>query len=303
MKDAQHERRQRLTGIALMCGAVACFALLDTTAKYLSPTMPTSQIVAARYISAFLLALVLVNPITHPRLMVTRRPVFQVIRSVLMLGTTALNFIALRYLQLDQTLSIMFSAPFLVALLAGPFLGESIDWRRWVAIGIGFSGVLLVTRPGAGGIHPAALLMLGAALCYAVYGIMTRALARTDSNETTLFYTNLVGVICLLPVLPFVWTPPQDALSAMLLVVLGLFGGFGHYLLILAHRLAPASVLSPFLYSQMVWMIALGYAVFGDVPNKWTLAGAAVVIASGLYLIHRERRRRAIAPPPDIVGS
>jgi drug/metabolite transporter (DMT)-like permease len=132
---------------------------------------------------------------------------------------------------------------------------------------------------------------------------MTRALARTDSNETTLFYTNLVGVICLLPVLPFVWTPPQDALSAMLLAVLGLFGGFGHYLLILAHRLAPASVLSPFLYSQMVWMIALGYVVFGDVPNEWTLAGAAVVIASGLYLIHRERRRHAIPPPPDIVGS
>lgn len=302
MQDAQHERRQRLTGIALMCGAVALFALLDTVAKYLSPQMPTSQIVAARYVTAFLLALVLVNPITHPRLMVTRRPVLQIVRSVLMLATTALNFIALRYLQLDQTLAIMFSAPFLVAVLAGPLLGESLDWRRWAAIGVGFAGVLLVTRPGLGGIHPAALLMFGAALCYAVYGIMTRALARTDSNETTLFYTNLVGVICMLPILPFVWTPPADGLSWVLMLAMGFLGGLGHYLLIVAHRLAPASVLSPFIYSQMIWMIALGFLVFGDVPNRWTLAGAAAVIASGLYLISRERRRRPIPPAPDIVG-
>jgi drug/metabolite transporter (DMT)-like permease len=301
MKDAHHERRQRLTGIALMCGAVACFAFLDTTAKYLSAEMPTSQIVAARYISAFLLALILVNPFNRPRLMVTRRPVLQIVRSVLMLATTVLNFVALRYLQLDETLSIMFSAPFLVALLAGRFLGESLDWRRWVAIVVGFAGVLLVTRPGAGGIHPAALLMFVGALCYAVYGIMTRALARTDSNETTLFYTNLVGVIFVLPILPFVWTPPGDALSAVLMVVMGFFGGFGHYLLIVGHRLAPASVLSPFIYSQMIWMIGLGYFVFGDVPNYWTLAGAAVVIGSGLYLIHRERRR-VIPPAPGIVA-
>jgi len=300
MKDIHHERRQRLTGIALMCGAVALFAVLDTTAKYLSAQMPTAQIVAARYLTAFVLAFALVNPITHPRLAVTRRPSMQIVRSVLMLATTVLNFIAVRYLQLDQTLSIMFSAPFIVALLAGPLLGERLDWRRWTAICVGFCGVLLVTRPGLGGIHPAALLMVGAALCYAVYGIMTRALARTDSNETTLFYTNLVGAIVMVPVLPFVWTPPQDPFSWVLTVIMGFLGGLGHYLLILGHRLAPASVLSPFIYSQMIWMITLGYLVFGDVPNRWTLAGAAVVIASGLYLIHRERRR-VIPPAPDVV--
>jgi drug/metabolite transporter (DMT)-like permease len=216
MKDPQQERRQRLTGIGLMCGAVACFAFLDTTAKYLSAEMPTSQIVAARYISAFVLALVLVNPITHPRLMITRRPVMQIVRSILMLGSTVLNFIALRYLQLDQTLSIMFSTPFLVAIMAGPLLGETLDWRRWVAIGVGFAGVLLVTRPGAGGIHWAALLSLGGAICYSVYGIMTRALSRTDSNETTLFYSNLVGAVVMLPMVPFIWTPPADMLSIVL---------------------------------------------------------------------------------------
>ena len=304
MKDAQHERRQRITGIALMCGAVACFACLDTSAKYLTAEMPTSQIVAARYISAFMLALVLVNPISHPRLTVTRRPVMQIARSILMLASTVLNFIAVRYLQLDQTLAIMFSTPFLVAVMAGPLLGESLDWRRWAAIGVGFAGVLLVTRPGAGGIHPAALLSFGGAICYAVYGIMTRALARTDSNETTLFYSNLVGAVVMVPILPFVWTPPTDWTSALLMVAMGAFAGFGHYLLIVAHRLAPASVLSPFIYSQMIWMITLGYLVFDNVPNHWTLAqeGAAVVIASGIYLIQREHRRRVIPPAPDIVG-
>jgi drug/metabolite transporter (DMT)-like permease len=302
MKDVHHDSRQRLIGIGLMCVTVALFALLDATAKYLSAEMSTAQIVSARYITAFLLAMVLVNPIRFPRMMVTRRPVFQIFRSVLMLATTILNFIAVRYLQLDQTLSIMFSAPFLVALLAGPLLGEKLDWRRWAAICVGFGGVLLVTRPGLGGIHPAALLMVGAALCYAVYGIMTRALARTDSNETTLFYTNLVGMICMLPVLPFVWTPPESAFSFALMMIMGLLGGSGHYLLIIAHRLAPASVLSPFIYSQMIWMIMLGYFVFGDVPSHWTLAGAATVIASGLYLISRERRRRPIPPAPDIVS-
>ena len=144
--------------------------------------------------------------------------------------------------------------------------------------------------------------MFAGALCYAAYGIMTRALASSDSSNTTLFYTNLLGVVVVLPIPPFVWTTPESALSFVLMVVMGLFGGFGHYLLIAGHRLAPASVLSPFIYSQMVWMIALGYFVFGDVPNYSTLAGAAVVIGSGLYLIQRERRGQMVPPGPDVAA-
>jgi drug/metabolite transporter (DMT)-like permease len=294
MNDLAQERRQRLIGIALMCGAVACFGFLDTTAKFLSPHMPTLQIVWARYISAFLLALVLLNPLKRPQLVITARPVMQIVRSMLLLGSTVFNFLAVRYLQLDEALSIMFSTPFLVALLAGPMLGEWLGWRRWLAICVGFAGVLLVTRPGFGGIDPAALFSLGGALCYAFYAIMTRVLSRTDSNETTLFYSNLVGAVVMLPVLPFVWSPPSGPLLIALMVVMGVFASLGHYLLIVGHRLAPASVLSPFIYSQMVWVIALGYFIFGDIPNGWTLAGAATVIVSGLYLVHRERKRRVI---------
>jgi drug/metabolite transporter (DMT)-like permease len=292
MSDEPRERRQRLVGIALMCGAVASFSCLDAVAKLLNQHMDTLQVVWARYTFALLLALVLSNPLTHPGLVRTSRPLLQVGRGALLFGSTWLNFVALRYLQLDQTMAIAFSTPFFVAALSGPLLGEWVGWRRWSAIAVGFLGVVVVTRPGAGGIHPAALLTLAGAVCYAFYAISTRALSRTDSNETTLLYSNLTGALIMLPVVPFVWTTPGDPLLMVLMVLAGGLGGFGHYLLIAGHRLAPAAVLSPFIYTQLVWAIALGYLVFADVPNGWTLAGAGIVVASGLYILHRETVRR-----------
>src|SRR6185295_6044729 len=278
MPDPIHERRQRLTGIALMCGAVACFGLLDATAKYLNLHMNTLEVVWARYTGAFLLPFIVSNPWSRPGLLRTQRPGLQVFRSCLLLGCTILNFTAIKYLQLDQAVAIGFSTPFFVAALGGPMLGEWIRWRRWTAIGVGFLGVLLVTRPGAGGIHPAALLSVMGAFCYAIYSISTRILARTDSNETTNFYSNLVGAVAVSVAIPFFWTPQSDPLIIVLMCIMGLFSGTGHYLLIIGHRLAPASVLAPFIYTEIVWMIALGYMVFGDLPNRWTLAGVAVVI-------------------------
>jgi len=285
------DSRHRLIGIALMCGAVACFAFLDTTAKYLSHSMDTLQVVWARYMSAFVLTLFISNPVSRPGLVHTSRPALQVGRAALLLLSSVFNFLALRFLQLDEVLAIMFSQPFLVAILAGPMLGEWVGWRRWIAIGAGFVGVLVVTRPGYGGMHPAALYAVAGALCLALYGIATRALARTDSNETTLFYSNMVGALLMLPVLPLVWTNPGDWFLVGLMVLMGVFASVGHYLLIAGHRGAPASVLAPFMYTQLVWVAALGYLVFGNVPNRWTLAGATIVIASGLYLFHRERVR------------
>jgi len=291
MPDPSYERRQRLTGIALMCGAVACFGMLDATAKYLNMHMNTLEVVWARYAGAFLLPLIVSNPWTRPGLMRTTRPGLQVFRSALLLGSTVANFTAVRYLQLDQAVSIVFSTPFFVAALSGPILGEWVRWRRWTAITVGFFGVLLVTRPGFGGIHPAALLSLAAALFYATYSITTRILARTDSNETTLFYSNLVGVAAMTPAVWFVWITPGEPLIITLMVAAGALGSFGHYLLIAGHRLAPAALLSPFIYTELVWVIILGFVVFGDVPNRWTLAGSAIVVASGLYVLHRERVR------------
>jgi drug/metabolite transporter (DMT)-like permease len=253
--------------------------------------MDTMQVVWARYTGAFLCAFLISNPLTSPGLTRTRRPVLQVVRSTLLLGSSIFNFFAFRYLQLDEALSILFSTPFMVAALAGPMLGEWIGWRRWAAILVGFAGVLLVMRPGPAGFDPAALLSVGSAVCYALYGITTRQLARSDSSETTLFYTNVVGAAVMLPVVLFVWSTPASLLIAFLMIVMGALGSIGHYLLIAGHRLAPASVLYPFMYTQLVWAVALGYLIFGDVPSGWTLAGASVVVASGLYLLHRERFR------------
>jgi drug/metabolite transporter (DMT)-like permease len=163
---------------------------------------------------------------------------------------------------------------------------------------VGFAGILLVTRPGAGGIHPAALLVVVAAICYALYSILTRVLVRSDSDATTNFYSNLVGAAAITLAVPFYWTSQSDAIVIALMCSMGLFSGFGHFLLIRAHRLAPAGVLAPFIYTEIVWMIALGFLIFGDLPSRWTLAGVAVVIASGLYLLYRERvmgpRRRSV---------
>jgi drug/metabolite transporter (DMT)-like permease len=159
--------------------------------------------------------------------------------------------------------------------------------------------VLVVTRPGLGAIHPAALLSAAGALCYAIYALMTRILARSDSNQTTLFYSNLVGAVVMLPIAAAVWTTPDSLLIGALMVAAGALASIGHYLLIVAHRLAPASVLSPFMYSQLAWTVTLGYVIFADIPNPWTLAGAGIVVASGIYLLHRERVRGPLGVSGD----
>lgn len=290
MTDARTQRRQRLTGIALMCCAVALFAGLDATAKYLNTSLDSLQIAWARYTSAFLLTLIVSNPLTTPGLLRTARPGLQVVRSLLLVASTALNFLALRWLQLDEALSIIFTFPFIVAIASGPMLGEWIGWRRWSAIGFGFAGVLLITRPGLGGMHPAAFITLGATICYGFYAVITRIAARTDSNQTSLFYGNMIGALVMLPVVPFVWHTPSSWIIAGMMAGTGVLGSLGHFCLIAGHKLAPASVLSPFVYTQLIWVVILGFLVFGQVPSGWTMAGAAMVISSGLYLLYRERK-------------
>jgi drug/metabolite transporter (DMT)-like permease len=289
------DRRRRFVAIALMCGAVLSFACLDATAKWLNHTLDPLLTVWVRYIGSVVFVSLFVNPWTTPGVVRTRRPWLQAGRSILLLGSTALNFIALQYLQLTETISIMFAVPLLVALLAGPLLGEWAGPRRLAAIAVGFVGVIVVTRPGFGGLHPAALLCLASAVCYALYSIATRLLAGSDSSATTMFYSGLAGVVLVTPILPLVWSAPDSALVWTMMILVGAYGAIGHWLLILAHARAPAPVLAPFIYTQLVWMIALGFLVFGDLPDRWTLTGSAIVVASGLYLLHRERIRRTPA--------
>ncbi|PVB62583.1 DMT family transporter [Labrenzia sp. 011] len=284
-----HSTTVPLVGISLIVLACLCFAVLDATAKYLSASLPTLQIVWIRFLSHTVIAMVLFRVWKTPSLLKTRRPVLQLVRAVCLLSTTILNFFAVRYLQLAETMSIMFAAPFVITALAGPLLGEWAGIRRWCAIIVGFMGVLVVTQPGVGGMHWAAIYSVAAMITYALYALLTRQLTATDGSAGMLIISGLVAAVAMTPIGLSVWEMPQDIWTWALLLVTGALGAGGHFVFIMAHRIAPAPVLAPFIYSQIVWMIALGYLIFADVPTATTLLGAAIVVGSGLYILYRER--------------
>ena len=286
------EAAARLRGIALVCAAVLLFTVIDASAKYASRFVPTLEVVWARYTLGLLFSVIVLRPWKHATDYLTRRPVVQTVRSLFLFLSTVLNFFAIRHLPLDQTVSIAFVTPLLVTALAGPILGEWAGPRRWVAIAAGFVGVLIIVQPHPSAFQPAALFAIGAAFSYAGYALTTRALSATDSASGMLVYGTLLGTILMTPVLPVVAEAPPTWLVAGALAMTGIAGGLGHWLFIRASRYAPITVLAPFSYTQIVWMVAAGYLFFGDVPNTATLFGAAVVIASGLYVLYRERVHR-----------
>ncbi len=278
-----------MLGIALMLATMAVFACLDATAKYLTDSLPVVQIVWARYVFHALLltaAIPFLGGIGRVR---TGRPWLQIGRSILLLFATVFFFTSLKYLQLPEATAIAFVSPLIVTVLSIPFLGERVGLRRWAAVAVGFLGVLVITRPGTGVMHWAAVLPLGMAFCYALYQLATRGLSATDHPITTLFYTALVGAGATSLAVPFFWSPPSAG-EWMLMVLLGVFGGAGHLMLIQAFRFAEASVLAPFNYASIITSTIAGYVVFRQLPDAWTFAGAAIVIASGLYVFRRERR-------------
>lgn len=287
--------RHRLQAIGLMLMAVVLFSGLDTAAKYLVTRdgLGVGQVVWSRFIGQFALLFLLVpafGVMSAKALFTTSRVGLQLLRSVLMVGTTAFNFLALQYLRLDQTITIVFLAPLMVALLAGPLLGEWVGRRRLAAVLVGFIGILIAVRPGLGVMHPAVLYAFAAMLAYALFMLLTRYMARFDPPLVTLFYSMFVGTFGGIPFAIADWATPPDMRSWVLLGSLGILGGLGHWLFLHAYRLAPASSIAPFLYMQLLTMVAFGFAVFGDVPDVWTLAGAALIVGSGIYLVHRERQ-------------
>lgn len=286
-----HAAPRPFAAIGLMCIAWALFACLDTTAKYLVTTtdIPTPQLVWMRFLGQLIAMVVALGLLSVPSLLRARKPTVQIVRSFLLLGSTAFNFLALKHLRLDQTTTIGFLTPLTVAVLAGPLLGEWIGWRRTVAVLVGFCGILLAVRPGFAEVHPAVLLSLCGMLCYATFSIVTRYLAPFDRAEVTLFYSLLAGTVMVAPLALADWVWPSGTFIWILLLSMGFYGGLGHYLFILAHRYAPASAVAPFLYISLLTHSTAGFIVFGHVPDQWTLAGAGVVILSGLYLLHRER--------------
>ena len=285
--------RERLKAIGLMVLATICFAFLDSTAKYLVGTkrVPVVQVTWLRFAGHVVFSALVLWPFAFRPSLRSKRPLMQIFRSVLMIVTTGFNFVALRYLQLDQTITIFFLTPLVVALLAGPLLNEWVGWHRMLAIVVGFLGVLLVMHPGIGTLHWAMLFVLIATLGYALYNhlhALSRRL-RPGRGDADLYAACRRGAAAAFRACRLADAAGRADLGAVC-ATLGFWGGLGHWLLILAHRSAPASVLAPFIYLGLIWMSAAGFLVFGDVPTWWTLSGAAVVILSGLYLLSRERK-------------
>lgn len=260
-----------------------CFTVLETTAKWLSRTYPVPMVVWARYVSHMLLMLVLFFPGRGFGLFRTVQPTSQLSRATLLLGSTLCNFGAISFLPLAEVKAISFVSPLLVTVFAVWLLKESVSVSRWVAILVGFGGTLFIVRPGSAMLNPAALLALGSAFCYSLYQIMTRRISGGDDPITTLFYTGLVGSVFMTFMLPHTWRMP-DWHHLPFFLLLGAAGMLGHLLLIKALEIERASALSPFGYTQLLWISVSGFLVFGDVPDLHSVIGMGIIVSSGLYV-------------------
>ena len=283
--------RNRLVGIGIVSLTYLIFSVLDGSAKWLVQSLPVVMVVWLRFLIHVIVAGAVLLPVKGLSLLRTNHLRWHLLRAVMFVAMTAMNFWALQYLQLTVTSSIFFSTPIIIALLSAQLLGEKLDPRRLAAILAGFAGVLVIVHPWAADFHPAMLLAVLNAVIYAVFMMMTRRLAAYDSPETIQFLPAIGATVMLTPFAIAAWEAPDTWIEWTLACLLGVFGGFGHYLLALAHRYAPSSVIAPFVYQQVIYMALFGYLVFGDVPGAAVWIGAAIVIASGLYLFSRERKR------------
>ena len=282
------------TGIVYILAAVLVIAAMDMLAKFLVQSHSVPLVSWARYNFHLVLMLPLLARLGPKKILTTRRLGLQLGRAFLLLATTFLIFGALRYIPLADMTTITLAAPLIATGLSVPILHERVGARRWLAVLIGFGGVLVVVRPGAGVMDGGAVLALAAAVTFALYQVATRSISRTDGPLTTLFYTALVGAVVTSMIVPFFWQWPSPVGWAYLALTGGL-GALGQFLFIKAYGHAPASTLAPYIYTILIWSAGLGVLAFGEFPDIWTLTGAAIIIGSGIYVWYRERRRGAPA--------
>ena len=278
----------QLAGILLAMGAIVLFCLMDLQAKYLGQTLHVTQIVWARYFGLFIILMVLFAPRRGLGLVRSKRPVLQWIRSLLLLFCTVSFFLAIQFMPLADAVSISFLSPLLVTALSVPLLGEVVGKHRWGAVFVGFLGAMIIIRPGMGVMHWAAWLLLAVAFGYALYQITTRIVASQDDAIMSLFYTAFVGAGLVTAIVPFFWRNPVETEHWLMLGALGAIGGLSHYMLIKAFEFAPVAVLAPISYTSLPWNTLFGYWVFGDLPDRWTVIGASILITTGIYILYRE---------------
>ena len=286
---ASADTQQRvLRGILFMCLAICIMPAMNAIAKYLVADYPMPQVVWARFTGHFLFTIAIFFPSLGWRLFCPTRLAMQLGRSAVMFTSNGLFIVALATISLPTSSAIMFTAPLMVTALSVPFLGERVGPRRWAAVLVGFAGALLIIRPGMGGMQWGALLTAGSAVLFAVYQIMTRKIGDDDPAETSIVYMALIGAVAMSAVLPFFFVAPHEPLHWVLFGAVGCLGGVTQYFVIKALQCAPASTVAPYLYGELIGATLLGYAIFGDFPDPWTWTGAAIIVASGLYVAYRE---------------
>jgi drug/metabolite transporter (DMT)-like permease len=306
-RERQMAADRPLYGILCLVGAGMVFSVFNAIVKHLAQQqVPVLEVAWGRYVFHLLFALVYGAVVAHlsggrdasplswsqrwGNSLRSRRPGLQFLRSLLMLATTLLFFLAVSHIDLATATAIAFVEPMAITILSFLLLKETVGVRRWAAVVVGFIGVLIVIRPGFGMAHIAVLLPVLSASTGACYNVLTRIVARHDGNATSLFYSALVGCLGLTLLLPFVWKMPSWD-QWLLLAALGLTGGFAHTLVIRAFSFASASIVAPFIYLQLLWAIAIGFLWFDNWPIFTTWIGAGIIIATGIYTAHRERIR------------
>lgn len=282
--------------IMLVLAAMFIFAVMDGLTKLLSQTLPIAQILWVRSVVFTAVALALLRHQSRGgsiwSLARSQRPLLQTFRAVLLVVESAIFMVAFKLMPLADVHAVAAVAPLVVVALSVPMLGEKVGPRRWAAVVVGFVGVLLIVRPGFATIEPPVMLALLGAALWGIYQILVRICARSDRAETTTLYTALAGLGATTLIGPQAWQWP-DASGWGLLAAIAIMGSAGHIALIRSLGMAQPALLQPYNYSLFVWAVLVGYLMFGHVPDSWTLTGAAVIIASGIYVWHRERVRAA----------
>jgi len=287
-----------LLGIGLILLAYGLFSTLDASVKWLVIYgYPALQLGFMRYIGHFVIStgqVLYANQLGQ--VLRPRHALLVVLRGALVLAATVANFIALKYIPLTLTSTIFFSVPIIVCLLSGIMLGETVGKLRWLAILLGFCGILIAIRPFNADFHWAALLAFAGTICFAFFLILTRRFAGVVSSKTLQFYAGLVGTLGMLPFAIYFWQWPDTAAQWALMCGLGVIAWSGHEILIRAYHYADASMLTPFSYSYMIYLTIWSIVLFDQYPDAWTLSGATLIVSSGLLIWFRERvRQRGVA--------
>lgn len=299
LSAVETEDRANAAGALFMLAAILAFSVMDATIKWLAATYPVMHIVFFRNFFAFIpIGLMLAARKDGLAALRTRNWKGHLIRAALGLASMILFFNAFALMPLAEVVAIAFSAPLFITALSMPLLGERVGPRRWAAVVVGFVGVLIILRPGTELFQPAAFLPLTASLFLALAMLQVRLLTRTETNIALMLYMTLAGALATAPFLMSGWVRPTG-FDWGLIVGMGVIGGTAQYLLTQAFRKAPASLIAPLEYSGILWAGLFGYWLFGEVPDRWVFVGAAVVIASGLYILHRETRLCRLRQKPQ----